>query len=61
MDCRMSSGSKPDTTIGLPSFFAIHSYGRQPITVETCPGPINASMRMSGESRMARMAGMMVT
>ncbi len=31
------------------------------MTVETCPGPMNASRRMSGESRMARMAGMMVT
>ena len=57
----MSRGSKPEQTIGLCSSRAIHSYGRQPITVETCPGPINASMRMSGESRIARMAGMMVT
>ena len=61
IDCRISSGSKPETTIGLPSFFAIHSYGRQPMTVETWPGPINASMRMSGESRIARIAGMIVT
>jgi len=27
----------------------------------TCPGPMNASMRMSGESRIARMAGIIVT
>ena len=31
------------------------------MTVETWPGPMNASMRMSGESRMARIAGTMVT
>ena len=37
--------------------FAIHAYGRQPITVETWPGPINASIRISGESRIARIAG----
>ena len=48
MDCRISSGSNPATTIGLPSLRAIHPYGRQPITVETWPGPMNASMRMSG-------------
>ena len=27
------------------------------MTVETCPGQMNASSRMSGESRMARIAG----
>ena len=27
------------------------------MTVETCPGPMNASIRMSGESRIARIAG----
>jgi len=32
-----------------------------PITVETWPGPMKPSSRMSGESRMARIAGMMVT
>ncbi len=47
--------------MGLPSWLAIHSYGRQPITVDTWPGPMKASRRMSGESRIARMAGMMVT
>ena len=31
------------------------------MTVETWPGPMNASRRMSGESRIARIAGMMVT
>ena len=31
------------------------------MTVETCPGPMKPSSRMSGESRMARMAGMIVT
>ena len=61
IDCSMSTGSNPETTIGLPSSAAIHPYGRQPMTVETCPGPMNPSRRMSGESRMARMAGMMVT
>jgi hypothetical protein len=38
MDCRMSSGSNPATTTGLPYCFAMNSYGRQPITVDTCPG-----------------------
>ena len=61
IDCSISSGSNPETAIGLPASLAIHSYGRQPITVETCPGPMNASSRMSGESRMARIAGMIVT
>src|SRR5487761_149384 len=36
-------------------------YGRQPITVDTCPGPMNPSSRTSGESRMALIAGMIVT
>ena len=31
------------------------------MTVETWPGPMKPSSRMSGESRMARIAGMMVT
>ena len=37
------------------------SYGRQPITVDTCPGPMKASSRRSGESRIALIAGMIVT
>ena len=40
---------------------AIHSYGRLPITVDTWPGPMNASRRRSGESRIALIAGMIVT
>ncbi len=39
----------------------MNSYGRQPITVDTCPGPMNPSSRRSGESRIALMAGMIVT
>jgi hypothetical protein len=31
------------------------------MTVDTCPGPMNPSIRMSGESRIALMAGMIVT
>ena len=57
----MSSGSKPATTTGLPYCFAMNSYGRQPITVDTCPGPMKPSSRRSGESRMALMAGTIVT
>src|ERR1019366_2647132 len=61
MDCRMSSGSKPAVTTGLPYWLAMNSYGRQPITVETWPGPMKPSSRRSGESRMALMAGTIVT
>ena len=39
----------------------MNSYGRQPITVDTWPGPMKPSSRRSGESRMALMAGMIVT
>ncbi len=59
--CRMSSGSKPATTRGLPKSRATKAYGRQPITVETCPGPMNPSSLRSGDSRMALMAGRIVT
>ena len=44
-----------------PMMGAMKWYGRQPITVETWPGPMNPSRRRSGESRIALMAGMIVT
>ena len=40
MACSISRGSNPETTMGLCSSFAIHSYGLHPITVETWPGPM---------------------
>src|ERR671937_243413 len=61
MDVRMSSGSKPAQTSGLPYSRAMNSYGRQPITVDTWPGPMKPSSRRSGESRIALIAGMIVT
>ena len=36
-------------------------YGRVPMTVDTWPGPMKPSSRRSGESRIARIAGMIVT
>ena len=57
----MSSGSNPAHTSGLPYSRAMNSYGRQPMIVDTCPGPMKPSSRRSGESRMALIAGMIVT
>src|SRR5919109_429266 len=57
----MSSGSNPAQTSGLWCSAAMKWYGRQPMTVETWPGPMKPSRRRSGESRMALMAGMIVT
>ena len=39
----------------------MNSYGRHPMIVDTCPGPMKPSSRRSGESRMALIAGMIVT
>ncbi len=39
----------------------MNAYGRVPMTVETCPGPMNPLRRRSGESRIERIAGMIVT
>ena len=55
---RLEPGARP---AACRSSLAMNSYGRQPITVDTCPGPMKPSSRRSGESRMALMAGMIVT
>jgi hypothetical protein len=39
----------------------MNSYGRQPITVDTWPGPMNPSSWRSGESSSALTAGRIVT
>ena len=57
IDCSRSSGSNPDTATGRPYSSAMNVYGAHPTTVETWPGPINASIRQSGASRSARSAG----
>ena len=63
--CRSTAGCPAARTRPPPaacrSSRAMNSYGRQPITVDTCPGPMKPSSRRSGESRMALMAGMIVT
>ena len=60
-DCRMSSGSKPATTTACRSARAMNSNGREPMMVLTWPGPMKPSSRISGESRIALIAGMIVT
>ena len=60
-DCRMSSGSKPATTIGLPYTSGTNRYGRLPTTVDTWPGPRKPDSRRSGESRIALIGGTIVT
>lgn len=39
----------------------MNAYGSQPITADTWPGPMKPSSRRSGESRMALIAGMIMT
>ena len=58
---RMSSGSKPAVTSGLPYCAGTNRYGRFPTTVDTCPGPRNPSSRRSGDSRIALIGGTIVT
>ena len=48
MDWSKSNGSKPEATTGGPSSSQIHSYGSTDSPVETCPGPMNPSRRISG-------------
>ncbi len=57
----MSDGSKPAITTGFSWSRAMNSNGRKPMIVLTCPGPMKPSSRMSGESRIALIAGTMVT
>ncbi len=58
---RMSSGSKPAMTHGLPYCAGMNSNGRAPTTVETWPGPMKPSRRRSGDSSSARSGGTIVT
>ncbi len=58
---RMSTGSNPVTTIGTAYFAAIGSYSVQPITLQTCPAARKPCTRLSGESRIAVIAGGTVT
>src|SRR6202022_610459 len=60
-DARMSSGSKPATTIGFPYTSDTNRYGRVPTTVDTWPGPRNPDSRRSGDSRIALIGGTIVT
>ena len=58
---RMSTGSKPVTTIGTRYRSAIGSYSVQPMTLQTCPAARKPCTRLSGASRMAVIAGGTVT
>jgi hypothetical protein len=57
-----SSGSKPAITTGLRYSSAKNSYGREPMIVDTCAGPMKPSSgtlphcRTSGDSRMLAIA-----
>jgi hypothetical protein len=57
----MSSGSKAVTTTCLPYLAGMNAYGAVPITVETWPGAMKASIRVPGVSRIARSGGTIVT
>ena len=61
MAWRMSSGSKPAVTSGLPYSWVTNRYGWLPTTVDTWPGPRKPSRRRSGESRIALIGGTIVT
>jgi hypothetical protein len=60
--CITSSGSKPAITTGLRYSAAKNSYGRLPMIVDTCAGPMKPSSRTlphwrtSGDSRMLAIA-----
>ena len=57
MPSSRSSGSKPVITIGTRWRSQSSSYSPQPMMAHTWPGPRNACTRLSGDSRMAAMAG----
>ena len=57
MPSRMSSGSKPVTTIGTPKRSASAGYSPIPITVQTWPAARKACTRQSGEVMIASIAG----
>ena len=57
MPSRMSSGSKPVTTIGTANRSARPGYSPIPITVHTWPAARKACTRQSGEVMIASMAG----
>ncbi len=57
----MSSGSKPETTNGLPCSAGMKSKGRAPTTVATWPGPTKPSMLMSGSASSACSGGTIAT
>ena len=59
--CRMSSGSKPATTHGMPNSSGRKSKAFVPTTVATWPGPMNPSTSVSPPSTIARSGGSMVT
>ena len=54
---RMSTGSKPVTTMGTWYRSAIGSYSSHPITVQTCPAARKPCTRLSGATRIATIAG----
>ena len=61
---RLSENHATNPAIGdvlSDMWFGFSSVGRQPMIDETWPGPTKPSSRMSGESRIARIAGTIVT
>ena len=55
--CKMSSGSKPVTTIGTRYFAASGKYSSNPITVQTWPAARNPCTLQFGDDINASMAG----
>src|SRR5262245_6509841 len=53
----MSNGSKPVITMGTLKRAEMGSYSRNPITVQTCPGPRKACTRFKGDWRMDAIEG----
>ncbi len=57
MPSRMSSGSKPVTTIGTRKRSASSGYSPMPITLHTCPAARKAWTRQLGDVMIASIAG----
>ena len=57
MPSRMSTGSNPVTTPGMPKSSTRKRYGLMPVMVETWPGRMKPSMRVCGSLAIAHSAG----